>query len=219
MLSLLYLFLGYKMLAALLMAALIHELGHVAALKLLGADILHIGFDVGGMCMSCAGLENRLCEFIALLSGPLFGGIFAFLCSYYGNMLNSEFLLTVSGFSFILTVYNLLPILPLDGGRMLKCLLTKILGVRGADRFCALSSTFLSALLGLLGGMQLKNEWGRAICFAGIILLISQMNDEGYCKIPDFDVKCSHQMNGAHNGQKTGTNSAESAETRKIHGR
>lgn len=200
LISLLYFFLGFKLLSALITAVLVHEMGHVAALKLLGADVVLLRFDVGGLCMTCVGLKNRLCEFISLLAGPLLGGVFALFSSYCGNMLNSEFLLTASGFSFILTVYNLLPILPLDGGRMLKCLLEKIFGELTAKKFCAFFSTALSALLALFGGTRPESSWGRAICFAGIILLISQFGGEDYCKLKNFDVKCSHQTNGAHNG-------------------
>lgn len=200
LLSLLYFFLGFKLLAALITAVLVHEMGHVAALKLFGADVVRLKFDVGGLCMTCVGLKNRLCEFISLLAGPLLGGVFALFCSYCGNALNSEFLLTASGFCFILTVYNLLPILPLDGGRMLKCLFEKVFGELAAKKFCTFSSIAISALLALFGGTQPKSSWGRAICFAGIILLISQFGGEDYCKLKNFDVKCTHQTNGAHNG-------------------
>lgn len=179
LLSLLYFFFGFSTLSALLVAVIIHELGHAAALYAFGAEINSLRFDISGLCMSYCGLTGRASEFVALLSGPLAGFLFAYLFSEIGREYSSEFLLMSSGFGFILSVYNLLPILPLDGGRILRCALGSILPSCKADRLCKLIGTTLTITLALFGVLNIGSEIGRAVLIAAIILLISQMKSGG----------------------------------------
>lgn len=179
LLSLLYFFCGFTMLFALLLAIAFHELGHIAALTLFDGRIRGFKMSMIGMCISYCGLKNRIEEFISLLSGPLSGIILAYLCSYLGRYYNSDFLLTCSGFGVLLSTYNLLPILPLDGGRMMRCLLAAAIGEDRADGVCITVGVVLSAALALLGGFNINTEWGRAILLAALILLVSQMKIRG----------------------------------------
>lgn len=179
LLSLLYFFFGFSTLSALLIAVVIHELGHAAALYVFGAEIKSLRFDISGLCMSYCGLSGRASEFVALLSGPLAGLVFAYLFSKIGREYSSEFLLISSGFGFILSVYNLLPILPLDGGRMLRCVLGSILPNDKADRLCKIIGRTLTIALALLGVFNFGSEVGRAVLIAAVILLISQMKSGG----------------------------------------
>lgn len=179
LLSLLYFFFGFSTLSALLIAVVIHELGHAAALYAFGAEIKSLRFDISGLCMSYCGLRGRASEFVALLSGPLAGLVFAYLFSKIGREYSSEFLLISSGFGFILSVYNLLPILPLDGGRMLRCVLGSILPNDKSDRLCKIIGTTLTIALALFGVFNFGSEVGRALLIAAVILLISQMKSGG----------------------------------------
>ncbi len=179
LLSLLYFFFGFSTLSALLIAVVIHELGHAAALYAFGAEIKSLRFDISGLCMSYCGLRGRASEFVALLSGPLAGLVFAYLFSKIGREYSSEFLLISSGFGFILSVYNLLPILPLDGGRMLRCVLGSILPNYKSNRLCKTIGTTLTIALALFGVFNFGSEVGRAVLIAAVILLISQMKSGG----------------------------------------
>lgn len=175
LLSALYFFCGFSRFAALISAVCAHELGHIAAMLLFGARPRDFRIDISGLSMSCSGLGSGIEEAVILLSGPLSGFALALLCSKLGNLTGSDFLLTLSGFSLILTAYNLLPILPLDGGRLLSCALNAVVGKRSSDRICRTFGTIASAAIAVFGGFNIAVEWGRAICMAGIILLISQM--------------------------------------------
>lgn len=177
LLSVLYFFCGIKTLSALLCAVAVHELGHLTAMKCFGAVPVKFEFEIGGMCINCRGFDNRRQEFTALLAGPSFGLVLAYIASYLGNTIGSEFFLTVSGFSFILSVYNLLPILPLDGGRMLKCALAAMSGEKTAAVICNVASLTFAVLLALSGVCNLHEEWGKALTAAAIVLILSQMKE------------------------------------------
>lgn len=95
-----------------LIAATVHELGHLIAIKLCGAKIMRIYLGAFG-----AKIEMKLYpiisykrEIIIALAGPLAGAIFGAVLSFAGQY-------TLAGMSLALTVFNLIPALPLDGGR------------------------------------------------------------------------------------------------------
>lgn len=179
LLSVLYFFCGFEVFFALITAISVHELGHVLAIKAQGESIPRLRFDISGICMYYSDFKSRKNEFAALLSGPFLGLVFAFAASYFGNQICSSFLLIASGFSLLLTIYNMLPILPLDGGRMLFCLVSSAISESKAKSVCKALSLLFSALITLVGGFNLRTEWGAAVCLAGMILLIYQMKSKG----------------------------------------
>lgn len=112
-LALLLLFIPLRWLFALSIAVLFHELGHWVAVRLCGGRLLNVSVGIGGMVMECDVLDDGR-QVLSLLCGPLFGFL---------PVLSGRFLPATALCSWILTVYNLLPILPLDGGRILQILL------------------------------------------------------------------------------------------------
>ena len=97
LLSALYFFGGFISLSALLLAAAVHELGHIIIIKLLGGGIKSFSFEASGMCMSLCGINNAASEAAALLAGPAAGLIFALICSYFGVKTANRLLLECAG--------------------------------------------------------------------------------------------------------------------------
>ena len=174
MLALLYFFCGAKTLAALLAAAVVHELGHICALLLLGGRLSAFHFDISGMCIDYRGLNCTLPEIAALLAGPAAGLLLAYAASSWGNRTGSELLLLLSGYSFMLSALNLVPVLPLDGGRALFCLLTSLFGRSRACAAADSSGIAISIMLILFGLNLLGRRCGAAALICGIWLLIAQ---------------------------------------------
>jgi Zn-dependent protease len=106
-------------------AASVHELCHIAALYLCNTSIHCIRIDLGGATIVTAPLPP-LQELLCAAAGPLG----SFLC-----------LLTVRKFplfafcGLIQGMYNLLPLYPMDGGRVLRCLAELCFPNHG-DRLC-----------------------------------------------------------------------------------
>ena len=171
MLSALCFFGGMKSLCAVGVAAVIHELGHISAIKIFGGRVRAVRFDASGLCMSCSGLDSAAKELVSLIMGPLFGLALAFAASYYGNALNSSFLRETAGISLIFSLFNLLPALPLDGGRALFCIIN---GRRRAENVLEKCGMITGLALIAVGLYFLGNEMGAAFLISGCWLLIAQ---------------------------------------------
>ena len=153
---------------------LVHELGHVVCLRLLGLRIRGFRAELRGLCMDYAGCTNGLGRVLAAAAGPAAGGLYALAASYSGKIYGSDWLLCSAGVSVVLTAFNLLPALPLDGGQIFAELMTAALGSRRGIRAAELSGLVTGALLLAAGLWLLWSGRGAAVLAASIWLLLSQ---------------------------------------------
>ena len=103
-----------KLFGAAILAAVLHELGHIVYLIWKQRKIHEICFDICGAVIRSEPLctsDDALCA----LTGPLANLIFSAACFRCFPMFAQS--------GFVLGVYNMLPIYPLDGGRALAALL------------------------------------------------------------------------------------------------
>lgn len=113
---------SYISIAALL-AATLHELGHIIAAKLCNIPLGELKLGIFGAALTP---KAMLCsykkEILLCLSGPLTNIVTALLLIplYNGN----SFITLFIGASLFLGILNLLPIYEFDGGRILFCLLS-----------------------------------------------------------------------------------------------
>ncbi|MGI5935224.1 MAG: metalloprotease [Oscillospiraceae bacterium] len=148
----LYFFDDTGLLSAFVPAVLAHEAGHALALTLKGVEITGLHFSLSGIRMDYRGRMDMGGELQAAALGPLFGLVYAFAASYAGRKLESEFLLCSAGISLVLTLFNLLPAIPLDGGRILNVMLSRFCGYEVTEMVLFLS-TLLTALVLMLAGL------------------------------------------------------------------
>ena len=171
----------YRAALALLPAAMlpiaVHELSHVLALCLLGQKITGLSADARGLCIHYHGSCSNAGHILAALAGPLGGAVYALV-----GFTDIAWLRQSAALSILLTGFNLLPLLPLDGGRAFSLLSAATLGeVRGA-RLCRGVSTVCLTLL-LTGGVYLA-VWKKstALLAAAIWLLLFQNEEEALVK-------------------------------------
>ena len=96
-----------------ILAAGIHELGHYVTIRLLGGRVISMRVFPGTVKMEFLGL-SRAGEALSALAGPLASLLLAGLLPVYPEI---RICAAVQG------IYNLLPVYPLDGGRILCCLI------------------------------------------------------------------------------------------------
>lgn len=103
-----------------------HELGHIAAIRLLGGTIKGVRLTAVGAELVLARPLAYWQEGLSALAGP---GINLLLA-----LAGCHFALTFAGLNLTLALFNLLPVGRLDGGRAVYCTLALLAGPGPADR-------------------------------------------------------------------------------------
>lgn len=166
LMGILYFVLEPAELVALVAAAAVHELGHLAALALLGADIQSISMEACGLNIRCGALQGTFARCFATLAGPA-AGVGLFL------ILRGVGCPTAAEMSLLLSIVNLLPVLPLDGGNALLAVLERVLGDYAAYRTLEVLGFVLPLVLMTLGLAALCAGLGATlVAFGGWILLL-----------------------------------------------
>jgi len=156
---------------ALILCLVWHEYGHIKAMKYFGMKtkgIYLIPF-VGGLAVTDEKLNTRWQDIVISIMGPFFGLILSVACLIGYWITDIEILAGLAAFNALLNLFNLLPVLPLDGGHILKSIaysvnskLGLIACVCGAGLGVFISYYFGLALLGFLlaiGSLEIVFEY------------------------------------------------------------
>ena len=115
-LGLMVLLFPLRFLVGVLLAAFIHELGHILAVKFSGGHVLAIRLRSFGARIEATPMSPGRAALCAL-AGPAAGALTIFAYKFFPE-------LALAG--LVQTVFNLLPVYPLDGGRALRNICCKI---------------------------------------------------------------------------------------------
>jgi stage IV sporulation protein FB len=148
-------------LAALFFSVLLHEFGHALGFGLFGHKAAIELYGFGGVTSAKSTVrpwQDILISLAGPLAGFLLGGGVLLLRPIYPdqehfNVLVSDLILFNIGWG----LFNLLPILPLDGGRIMSAGLTYLLGNKANLATHIVSSFFAVAALGL--AMYMRSLW------------------------------------------------------------
>ena len=108
---------------------LVHELGHALTARHFGHRVHILLHGFGGLAFFQGGGHTRSRSFLITAAGPAIQvvlglAVFAYYEKFPGMSSQArEFLWILYRISFIWALLNLLPIIPLDGGRLLEALL------------------------------------------------------------------------------------------------
>ncbi len=138
-----------------LISILVHELGHATMAIIFKQnpriDLVALG---GVTSYEAKNLKKFSKQFLIVLMGPLFGLSLFFISwgilslNYFQNIIVIEILSLFKFVNLFWTLINLLPILPLDGGQLLRIALEAWLGLKGfkLSIFIGMSISFLIAM-------------------------------------------------------------------------
>lgn len=142
----------------LVLSVLLHELAHALVARRFGVTIREIRLWIlGGIAQFDEMPERPRDEAIVAIAGPVaslllgvaLGGVVAVVGASAGvALVVLAYLATVN---VVLAVFNLLPALPMDGGRVLRALLAMALGPLRATRIAATVSQVVAVGMGLFG--------------------------------------------------------------------
>jgi len=117
------LFDGVKYPFMLVTAVIIHEMGHIAAARIVKAPISSLKCGIQGFSLEFDfSTISYIKEFFIIISGSIFG-----LCSAVTAYGISRDFAYFSAVSAVMSIINLLPICGLDGGEALYCILDAML--------------------------------------------------------------------------------------------
>jgi Zn-dependent protease len=111
---------GWKLAAGIVVLIFVHEMGHVIAAFALGIPVtapIFIPF-IGASIVMKQNPRDAISEAIMAYGGPLAGAVGSWACLLAGQTYNLPWLTAVAAFSFGINLFNLIPVPPLDGGRV-----------------------------------------------------------------------------------------------------
>lgn len=165
------LFIPLRWLLAWLFAAMIHELGHIFV-------ILWSGHRIGGVVLKGTGAD--ICtdalgsdEWFCAMAGPIAGLLLVMLSRYFPM---------IGICAFFQTAVNLIPVPPLDGGRILKGLLCFLLNERHAEVCAQLLGLLMIAVAMLLFRKYTGINTLYVVTMVGIIVQLKILQIKIPCK-------------------------------------
>ncbi len=157
------LFFGWSFAVGLVLLILVHEMGHVFELRRQGVPAslpLFIPF-MGAFVNMKAAPRSAYQEALSGLAGPLVGTAGSALVAFWANATGSRFLMALAFFGFFVNLFNLLPVLPLDGGRAVAALhpVLWLVGLVCLVGFDILFPSPVVLIVLVLGGFELWHRW------------------------------------------------------------
>ena len=141
----------------------VHELGHVLELRRQGVPAsapLFIPF-LGAVIGMKELPDDAWKEAQVALAGPILGSVGAAACWVAAEVTGSELLMGLAFVGFFLNLFNLIPIVPLDGGRAAGALhpVLWFVGLLILVGLVVLNPNPLLLIIVLLGGLDLWRRW------------------------------------------------------------
>lgn len=155
-------------------SVLLHEIAHTIMGKALGIKVEEIELlPFGGQAKleDFTGLEPER-EIYVALAGPLISISLALSLYFLGLAGEYDIVSYLIKINFLLGVFNLLPALPLDGGRILRSLLSPLKGFRQATYISASLGKFIAMAIAAYGGLRLYTGDYSGINFVLIGILL-----------------------------------------------
>lgn len=166
-------FFSWKFALALMLMLFVHEYGHVYAMKRSGLRVRGIYFIpfLGAAAVTDDSWRSRAQQAYIALNGPLWGfflTLVVFLMLLFVEGQNQALLTGVAAWWAFINLFNLLPINPLDGGRLLSSLSYSVSGLAArivsllAFAACLILAfvfkIYLFAVLGIVGLLEFLTE-------------------------------------------------------------
>jgi len=154
---------GWRFAAGFVVLLFVHEMGHVIQLRREGVKAsapMFIPF-LGAVISARSLGDNATAEARVGLAGPVLGTIGAAVCLLIWRETSSDFWRALAFVGFFLNLFNLVPVVPLDGGRAMAAMAPWMWFV-GLGAMVALAFAYpnpIILLIVLLAGLETYKRW------------------------------------------------------------
>lgn len=176
-------------------AAMVHELSHIAMLKLCGCNILSVSIGPNGAVIQ-SDCDNEFKKILCTLAGPFGGALLLLLLRIMPR---------VALCALIQSCYNLLPLSNLDGGRLLDSFVHILLPNHIAERVLKILETLIvvSIIVFALYGTFCLHLGLMPLVLAGLLLIKKSLANKGLTEYNRYDKNIrgysyGNQQNFAH---------------------
>lgn len=147
------------------LSVLVHELGHALCGLAFHQKVSINLLPFGGLTERQGRPLKAWQDFLIVLMGPLFGYMLYFgaatLLRHYPAGLPGTLLIFTAVINWYWTLLNLIPVMPLDGGQLMRIALQGIWGIKGLKAACLLS--VIVGALSMVYGLLRQDIWLVAI--------------------------------------------------------
>jgi Zn-dependent protease len=159
------LFWGWEFAIGFVVLLFVHEMGHVIALRREGIRASAPTFIpfLGAVITSRSLGDNALAEARVGLAGPILGSLGAAAVAIAGKLTGSDLLTALAYVGFLINLFNLLPVVPLDGGRAMAAMAPSMwfLGFGVLVLLVFLYPNPFLLLIVLFAGVETWRRWQR----------------------------------------------------------
>jgi Zn-dependent protease len=154
---------GWKFALGFILLLFVHELGHYLEARRQGLDVgapVFIPF-LGAAILLKENPLNAWREAQVAIAGPIVGSIAAAVVWLVGERQDSELLIALGFTGFFLNLFNLLPVVPLDGGRIAAAIHPALwfVGFLGLVGLAFVFPNPLLIVIALIVGLELWRRW------------------------------------------------------------
>lgn len=159
------------------LSVFIHELGHYLAIRQCGQRVRRLNIEAFGVSMDIGSAATYKNEIIIAAAGPAASLMLTLFSAIAGRVFEFTAGYTLSGISACMLALNILPIYPLDGGRIMAAAISSAKGPMAAEKAACVSSCVFALVLMALGIYQLiMTRYNFSMLAVGLWLFIC------YCK-------------------------------------
>jgi Zn-dependent protease len=157
------LFWGWTFAAGFVVLLFLHEIGHVIQLRREGVKAsapMFIPF-LGAVITAKSLGENALAEARVGLAGPILGSLAAAAVWLVAELTGSTLLLALAYVGFLINLFNLLPVVPLDGGRAMAAMAPAMwfLGFAALVAMVLVFPNPILLIIVIFGGLETWRRW------------------------------------------------------------
>lgn len=159
-----------------------HELSHYGMASMFKYKIERMEFNIWGGVLD---LESYVIkpfhEIIILLMGPIMNLLIALIFSILSQYVQGNFIKDIILVNTVLVIFNLIPIAPLDGGKIIRLYLTYFIGYGKAIKITLFFSEIFAFFLFFTGIYLVQYDiLNITICFVAINIYISSKKESRF---------------------------------------